>query len=338
MKLYICLTYYHALVTQIKGLISKERFDVLLANDIPDYNSLKKRLEESNVFNSILEYDAKNIRNRRKGKKDLIYYLTDKKTIIKQIEKYNTTDFKKYSDIYIYHDVAEIGKYFILKGIKYHLLEDALDYFKYFDKYYNLKKGSYCKGTTRFFLKDKFGFGYKCRGASKSCIDIEVNDLDGIIIPYDKCFEVPRKALFEKLSAEDRIIVFNTFATGKRIQSTNKKTAIICTQPLYNDSFVKSQEEQLLVFDRIISDYKNQDYHIVIKPHPRDDIDYTNTIMKYDCDLIDKNMPSEILNYNPDARFDIAISITSTAINFLKYAKEKKFMGRDFILEVLGNV
>ncbi len=337
MKLYICLTYYHSLITLIKCLIEKEKYDLLVANDIPGYDELKKQLEKTGRFNSVIEYDAINIRNRRKGRIDLVYYLNDKRTICKNIEKFCKIDFGDYSDIYLYHDIAEIGKYFTLKHIRYHLLEDALDYFKYFDKYYTVNKGTYDKKTLKFKIKKIFGIGYKCWGSSDSCIDIEVNDINEIKIPKDKCIEVPRKELFAQLTNEDKVMVFNTFAAGKTINGTLGKTVIVCTQPLFPDHFVDSIEDQLRVFECIVDEYCKKGFQVVIKPHPRDNADYTGIVKRFSCDFIDKNLPSEILNFNPDAKYDVAVSVTSTAINFLEYAVEKRFMGREYIAEVLKN-
>ena len=320
----------------IKGLLTEEKLDVLLANDIPEYEALYSRLVSSGVFGNVIEYDAKNIRDRRKGKKDLLYYLTDKRIIKKKIETYCKCDFSKYQDIYVYHDISEIGKYFLMNKIKYHLLEDALDYFKYFDKYYDVKEGSYKDGTFKFFLKKYFNIGYKAWGSSDECIDIEVNDLKGIKITKEKCFEVPRKDLFEKLSVKDRILIFDTFAAGKELSGTNGKNAIICTQPLYQDSFVSTENDQLQVFRSVIREYYDKKYKIIIKPHPRDEADYSEILDEFNADLIDKNLPSEILNFKPDAKYDVAVSITSTAINFLQYAEEKRFMGREYITEVLS--
>ena len=83
--------------------------------------------------------------------------------------------------------------------------------------------------------------------------------------------------------------------------------------------------------------FKDKGYHVVIKPHPRDEADYADIIFKYKCTHIDKNIPSEVLNYNPEAQqYYAAISVTSTSINFLDCAKEKIFMGMDFVERVMS--
>lgn len=335
MKLYICLTYYHILITLIKSLVNEEKYDLFIANDIPECEKLYDRLSETERFRNIYFFDAVNSKKELAFNSRFDRVFNEKRRIGKVIAKYLNIDLSSYDDIYIYHDFSPIGKYLICKHIRYHLLEDALDYFKYFDKYYRLDESTYTPGTLKFILKGITGF--HCWGMSDAAIDIEVNDLDGIIIPKDKCFAVPRKELFAKLNSKERILVFDTFAAGKKVGTAQGKTAILCTQPLCQDKFVSTMEEQERVFESIVKSYHSDGYQVIIKPHPRDLMDYSSIIRAYECGFIDKNLPSEILNFNPEAKYDVAISITSTAINFLEYALEKRFMGKEYINEVLDN-
>jgi len=335
-KLYVCLTYYHTLITLIKSLISGEEYNLYLSNNIPGYEDLRARLENTNRF-EIIEYPGRILKQSvKKHPTKVGQVLFYKRDIKRLIERYCTLDLRKY-EVFLYHDMSFLGIYCVHEGIEYHLLEDALDYFKYFDKYYNVKKGSFENSTLQFYLKEKLGIGSRIWGMSPYCIDIEVNDKNGIKIHSDKVIEVPRKELFGSMSPEQKMIVYNTFASDKNVDITHEKSALLCTQPLFTDKHVSSLEEQILVFEMIVKEYTDQGFHMVIKPHPRDQADYQGIIRKYHCGLIDKNLPSEILNYNPEARFKTAISVTSTAINFLECADEKKFMGMDFVKEVLVN-
>ena len=101
MKLFICLTYYHSLITLLKSLIDDEKYDLLLANDIPDYDDLLDRLTKTERFINIIEYDAVNIRKHVTSKNKIKYFLTDKAGICKQVEEFCHVDFAKYSDIYL---------------------------------------------------------------------------------------------------------------------------------------------------------------------------------------------------------------------------------------------
>lgn len=337
MKLYICQTYYHTLIALIKAMIENERFDLLIADNIPDCVDLESRLKNTNCFGNIYIYKESEILKNTVYKNTFIRLIQGKKILKKAVESALPIKIHNYKDIYLFHDYSKIGVYIIQENIKYHLLEDALDYYKYFDQYYRLSSDSYTADSLKGRIKRLTGIGNSLFGTSENCIDIEVNDINGIKISLEKVIESPRKELFDQLSAEQRKYVFNVYAKGKTIEKVNGKTAILFTQPLFTAKQVGSIEEQIIVFDRVINKYYTEGYQFVIKPHPRDSADYSSLIEKYKCGYIDKNLPSEILNYDPESKYDIAISITSTAINFLEHADRKIFMGMDFVNEALKN-
>lgn len=339
MKIYICLTYYHTLITVVKAILSGEKYDLYLANNIPNYEDLRERLESSNLFNCIYEYKEADIdmemapilaKTSDRWKNYAIRYF-----LPAIYEKYATVDLQQYADIYLYHDISQVGKYLIIKKFKFHLLEDALDYFKYFDQYYKVSPKVYKPGKVKYWLKCNLPIGLLKWGTAPDIIDIEVNDIDGIKIRKDKVFQVPRKELFGALSEEQKRYVYQIFASGKNIDANQGRAVLLCTQPLYTAHFVDTEEEQLRVFESVVKEYREKGYYVVLKPHPRDLLDYSEIIRRHDCGFIEKDLPSEVLNYNPDARYECAISITSTAINFLEYADQKVFMGEEYIKKVL---
>jgi len=338
--IYFCTTYYHTLITIIKALQSKEKFDVILCKSIPEYQSLKVKLDQTGLFGSIYFYDTTAFLNKRKQSKfrSIIekLFLVRRKCIATVAEKYLPVDVLKYTNVYVYMDNHPFAYYLIYYKKNFHLIEDALDFFKYYVDYYHVNEKDYTPGTIRY-LKRKL-FGYFVWGNSPFVIDIEVNDLDGIKIPKDKVKVVPRKDLFSKLSEGEKLIIYNTYVRGELTYNEKRgKTAVIFTQPLLKDKFVKDENEQLKVFECIAHDWFDKGYNLILKPHPRDEIDYTSIIKKYHIAFIDKNLPSEILNFNPNFHFEVAVAITTTAINFLDYADEKIFLGWEYMNNILEN-
>lgn len=335
MKLYVCVTYYHVLITMIKGLINDEKYDVLLSNQIPGFEVLLDRLKKSDCFNNIIEFDSNNIRHKGVFINKFIDILTRKARTNHYIRKYCSTDFTIYTDIYFYQDCLELGTYFINNKMKYHLIEDALDYFKYFDDYYGIGMSSYNEDTLKFKIKKITGLGHQAWGTSKYCVDVEVNSLDGLKICNDKFFAVPRKELFESLTAEQKKYVYDVFVGGIEVNNGCDNAVLLCTQPLFAAGHVSTMTIQLRVFESIIRDYHERGFKVVVKPHPRDEADYSTILEKYDCDYIDKNIPSEVLNYNPEIKaYYAAVSITSTSINFLDCAENKVFIGMDYVKQI----
>ena len=337
--IYFCTTYYHTLITIIKALQSKEKFDVILCKTIPEHEILKAKLEKTALFKSIYYYDTAAFLNERKQSKlksrlEKLFFVR-RRCIATVAEKYLEVDVLKYDNIYVYMDDHPFAYYLMYHKKKFHLIEDALDFFKYYDKYYHVNKEEYIPGTIRY-LKRKL-FGYFVWGYSPFVIDIEVNDSDGIRIPEEKVKTVPRKELFSGLSAEDKLIIYSTYVRGELSYSeTEGKTAVIFTQPLLKDKFVKNKEEQVKVFESIAHDWFEKGYNLILKPHPRDEAEYDTIVKEYHISYIDKNLPSEILNFNPNFHFDVAVTLTTTAINFLDYADKKIFLGWEYINKVLG--
>ena len=62
-RIYVCHTYYHVLIATIKELNmpaeKKGKATLLLSLMSTDFESLKGRLEESNVFSSVISFDEK---------------------------------------------------------------------------------------------------------------------------------------------------------------------------------------------------------------------------------------------------------------------------------------
>ncbi|MCD8311573.1 MAG: alpha-2,8-polysialyltransferase family protein [Firmicutes bacterium] len=334
MKLFFCSTYYHTLITFIKSITEHERVDLVLWNDMPGFDKLYERLLQSGQFNNIYLYDATRWKNEvnlntRFGKR-----LFDRSVIKRLIPKllgFPVSSMREYAGIYFYNDMVPPARYCIYSQIPYHLIEDALDYFSYFDQYWNIKESSFSRNGWRKRVKSIMGIGYTAGGQNDSCMDIEVNDSASIKIPRDKIIVYPRKELFGLLSEQERKRVYAVYAGDAKVKMAKKKSVIIFTQPLFKDNFVSSMEEQTLIFESIISEYCRNGFQVTLKPHPRDLLDYTQLIERYGCEYIDKNIPSEILNFDNDAVFDEAVSITSTAINFLENVMVKRFLGRGYI-------
>ncbi|WP_296788297.1 glycosyltransferase family 52 [uncultured Methanobrevibacter sp.] len=89
------------------------------------------------------------------------------------------------------------------------------------------------------------------------------------------------------------------------------KTALILSQPLSEDNLA-TYEDELKIYDEFID--KFSDYEIIIKPHPRDEKDYTKIYPN--IKVIDKHFPIELLNLiniNPTV---VCSAISTALLNF----------------------
>lgn len=330
--LYICYTYYHLLITTVKALENNKRIDILVSNELPDKERIIGKLETQSFIDKLCLIDETPYLDEYNKKNRIISQLTKRSILESVFHKMTNMDVLIYENIYTYNDMNLASSFLIINNKKYHLIEDALDFFSYFDDYYHVKPTSYSIFGFQHFIKKILRLGTNPWGQNKYCIDIEVNDMGKIKIPKNRVIEVSRKELFDNLSKINKRLVYTLFAENTTIPSLNcKKTMILFTQPLFADRFVPSMDDQLFVFESIIKKYIKDGFFVTIKPHPRDLADYSKLIQVYNCNYIEKNIPSEILNFDENVSFDEIVSITSTSINFVERVKKRTFMGKVYI-------
>ena len=78
------------------------------------------------------------------------------------------------------------------------------------------------------------------------------------------------------------------------------------------------------VAKEIVRDYC-QGYQVVIKPHPRDDIDYKKLFA--DCVVIKGKFPIEVLNFIDGIHFKKAVSIITSVMGSIEFVDEKINIG-----------
>lgn len=81
------------------------------------------------------------------------------------------------------------------------------------------------------------------------------------------------------------------------------------------------KEDDCVLIYALLYDFFAKDCAIYLKPHPADKCKYDNV---FKCaTLIEKELPSELIRYIINKKFDIGISTYSSSINSLKpYIKE----------------
>jgi hypothetical protein len=105
------------------------------------------------------------------------------------------------------------------------------------------------------------------------------------------------------------------------IHSLEEKTHIVLTQPFLTDGLI-SEKEQVEIYENIIQKYDSS--KIVLKPHPRDHVNYE----KYfpDIFIFDKPVPMQLLSIM-GIRFKKAITVCSSSINSFSPETEKEWIG-----------
>lgn len=322
-NLYICHTIYHLYITIIKKLINNQDIDIVLSDTIYNCVELKEKLLKFNISDNIFIIEESKIKLPARG---LSVYdkINHNKKIAGVLSKYIEFEPNNYDHIYIYNDSTKIGMYLISNKLEYKLIEDGLNSFKNIDKLW-YKKYSF-KSKVLGYLNLNILFW----GESKYCKSIEVNEIKDLKIPLKKVIELDRGNLIKKLSNENKKIIWDIFVKSDTLEEViNEKSIIILTQPLFQDNLVKSESYQKNLYKTIIDKYSNSNSNIIIKPHPRDKVEYNFE----NCTIMDKMIPIEALNFNKNIKVDKVITVFSTAIDAIEFANEKINLGFEYINE-----
>ena len=233
-------------------------------------------------------------------------------------------DFRQYEDVYVFCDSDPIGYYLSYKKIRYHALEDGLNCIRYYDTARYDNKGhfrlkAFLSSINLIFIQNGYG---------KYCIDMEVNDISVCPYPCPKYVELRRELLVEHLSQDDKDQIVKLFLKNidelkeKFISGENHEhKVLILTEPLC------SLEVREKIFRDVISE-QGQNAQVILKPHPRDVLDYEKLFSEYI--VLSGKFPMEIMNFIPELQVDKVVSIM-TVPDGIHFAKEVVFLGEDYM-------
>ncbi len=337
-RVYICHTFYHVYVAVMKELVlfRDGKADLILSTMSNDFTAIRDSLPASGVFHRIYEYEeqpdtsSEDVMRYHRDKGNLFLNLLQRIRYTKLLgalqESHLPVDLKQYRDVSVFCDSDPIGYYLNYKKIPYHAIEDGLNSGKLDDQARVANRGAW--GLKKFMAK--LGLIFIESGYSRYCIDYEVNDFKANHSLPDCAVEVPRDVLHQKLTEEDKEIIVRIFLPGidtLRSQlasgsgAKEKPLAMVLTEPLCELPVRKK------LFGDIIEEYR-KDYRIIIKPHPRDLLDYEKEFP--DTVVLRDRFPMEVLNDIPGFRIRKLISVI-TQIDHVEFADETVYLGLDFL-------
>ena len=339
-RIYVCHTFYHVYVACLKELalpLGKQgKATLVLSTMSNDFGKLGERARQCPLFEEVLLFDEKEdtffpeLKKYHTDRGNLLLNMLARmrytKLLGKLQEPYVPVDFRQYRDIYVFCDSDPIGYYLSYRRIYYHAVEDGLDCIRYYD-------------TARYDNRGHFGFKawmaahnfiFIQNGYGKYCLDMEVNDISVLAYPCSKYKEVPRRELVRRLTERDKDILIRLFVEDMdtllhQLQQGEKDKVLILSEPLC-DLTVRRQ-----IFSDIIRDYTvidGRQAQVLIKPHPRDVLDYRKEFPQHI--VLDGKFPMEILNYIPGLSFKRVVSVF-TVPNGILFADEILFLGEDFM-------
>lgn len=307
-NLFVCHTYYHVLLSLIlkHNDDRKSDADIILSDTIPDVSNLSERLISEKTFAELRVIHEGDGYAEIGILKRIMNFLFNR-ILFFESKELKEIDLKKYNDIFIFHDNTFVGMKIIRECQNVHLCEDGKRHYHYINdviykrfKFKKIVKDLFVALNLKF---DEHGRSTRVKSyyitnksnivkwmESKPINIIDTNKLDKNIINLIK-----------------RIMISENISN---LEDNNVKKAIILTQPLYQDGFVDTPEKQLSLYKYIISDVQGK-YSVFIKPHPRDECDYSKVTDS--ITVLNKNFPVEVFNYT-SIKFDLGCTIGSSSI------------------------
>ena len=343
-RIYVCHTYYHVYVSILKEMkVAREtaakdykKADIALSSISTNFEQLGDRIDKTGIFNKVIALDEKRedffpeLAKYRQNYSNILKHMYNRIIFTKKLAKceiqyLSVIDFENYEDVYVFCDSDPIGYYLNYKHIYYHAVEDGLDCLKNLDDAYVANRGHF-KLKTWF---SRLNLIFIMNGWGKYCLDMEINDRSVVPTECPRFVEVPRKPLERELTSEQKKLMIKAFIEDADVLMEQLKPSFdgkefMCflTEPHPNDEDVRKK----ICLD-ILKKY-GDGYKVLIKPHPRDMIDYVKVCPN--AVVLKGRFPVEVLNFFEGLHIKKAISILTTAMNNMDFVEEKINLGASF--------
>ncbi len=338
---YACSSYYQLLITLQKACVYGQTVDIVLeehgletAAELAKKLSGSKELNVRNVFACPDHPDMDPYRD---------YLILSDKDKCDELVSYvreitSGVDFREYNDINVFWDLGFVGTCLNICKIPYTLHEDSLNSYQHIKGVRTNYEYIYDRSGNEFLRRKEGKEGVIPFGFSDYCNAVEVNCKDGIEIDDPevllKLREVPRKDIEDRLTEEDRRNIFEAFFGGREKPDSDDKDQkdrfLLLTEPFAKTGRLENEEQQIALYKRIVDEYSDG-AELVIKAHPRDDLDYKEVFP--DALIFEKNVPMEVMNYDNSVRFKRALTVTSSVLQNIINADDKIFLGREYLDE-----
>ncbi len=338
-RIYVCHTFYHVYISFLKEFVlppeEKGNATMVLSLMSNDFGDIGERILQSGYFKEVYDFDEHSFKafpeldkyrkDRGNALANMIPRIIFTSKFAKLQEQFVPVDFRDYDDIYVFCDNDPIGVYLNKKRIRYHAVEDGLNYLASFINAREDNKGGF---GIKKFMSMKLNLIFMQDGYSKYCIDMEVNDRSLVKDDLDKYKEVRRSELEGALTEDQKETLVKVFVKDlKKIREgigslgEKSKNILILTEPLC------TLDVRERLFRDLCEEY-GKEGTVFFKVHPRDELDYEKLFP--DVFRFDKKVPMEILNFFPGLHFNKVVSVF-TQLGSIKFADEKVFLGTEFM-------
>ena len=309
MNLYICHTAYQVLIDLLRASrTAGGPHDMLLSDTVPEAGALAERLRASGAVNPILVRESAwpgiaagflgRQRNRRGFEKHCGWRLQP----------------NRYAEIFIHNDWSILGRYLQDCRAAYTLCEDTFASTIGPDQ--SLVETQ--RSQPDFAEKQRSGRGYLYWGDSRYCQKVESEDpARCTLFGAEKLVGDSKAQLLQSLTESEKSMVRSVFITQPLPQNAAGATLLL-SRSFVQDGLL-TQPQQDAMFQAVAKKYTVGP--LFIKPHPRDDTDYAALFP--DAVILQRTMPSEVLNFCLPFTFRRAVTVQSFVLRGFTAAEEK---------------
>lgn len=304
--LYLCHTAYQVLVALVRALRSGGA-DFVLSAQVPQAAALGRRLQqcgaaaqvtvvEEGLWPGSVRGPFAHARNRRAFETRCGWRL----------------DPARYDHIYISNDWSVLGRYLQDCRAPYILCEDTLGGTLDPDQHLVFEQRAAPKGLYQYW------------GDAPCCTLVESEDASRCtLFPREKLITFSKKELLEHLSEPEKAAVRRVFLT-QPLPGAVQGATLLLPRSFVADGLM-TQQEQDAMFQAVARQYC--DGPLFVKTHPRDETDYAALFPH--AVVMDRTMPSEVLNFCLPFRFRRAVTVQSMALRSFTAADETVYLSID---------
>lgn len=308
--LYICHTAYHLLLALVRAMRAGGGQAVWLSEQIPGADALAASGKLDGAFGEVaVLHESRwqgtvtgplgHFRNRRAYEKAWVGPKLDQNA---------------YGTIRISNDWSVAGRYLQDCHAPYTLCEDTVGGTLDTDQHL----------LTEQRAADAARRPYLYWGDSPACRAVESEDPDRCtLFPREKLRRFSARELLANLTAEEKAAVRRVFVSQPLPEdpATYAEATLLLPRSFVQDGLM-DQAQQDAIFKAVAAKYTTGP--LFIKTHPRDDTDYTALFPE--ATVLERTMPSEVLNFCLPGKFRRAVTVQSWVLRGFTAAQENIFV------------
>lgn len=324
---FVCGTMFHIYISILKSLHYKKHNvkTLLIVNDhTPDIDKTIELIKEKEIFDFVIKVPTFSISYMMRTSEQTFKKMFFRNQLsIQYVENNSEINLYHYfienSEINLFYHLGLSNTYFILryKNSFFRMLEDGY-------RNYNQLVTPIKVFKRKYILNTVLG-----EGRDKQVKEIEVQYPEKL--PENvkhKGVKLDLKKIQESLSEKEKNLIFSIFLQNTSINVNTNKNLLLITQPLSEDKRI-SEKYKVKLYQKILDKY-SKDYNVYLKTHPRELTDYTN-LLKTKFQEIPRSFPLELLDFMEGIKFDLGITIFSSALYNLNCIENKLFLGIEYM-------